>query len=92
MGEHPSIFLHEINFTLLTNEVHDHNPMNPTGGLCYGFRGVGLEEIENVDLLAWAEKPIDLLYVISMRRISTVAQRSKDCPHPCDEDCLPDLS
>jgi hypothetical protein len=44
-GETPSIF-HELT---MTNEVHNHNPINPTYGLCFEFRGVTLEEVENID-------------------------------------------
>jgi hypothetical protein len=82
--EPPSIFRELI----VTNEVHNHNLTNPTYGLCYGFRGVKLEEVENVDLLVRAEKPMYLLYAISTHRIFIVAQRSKDCLHPCRSSCL----
>jgi hypothetical protein len=61
-----------------TSSVHNHNLINPTYGLCSGFRGVKLEKLENADLLIQAEKPIYLLYMISMRRIFVVVQRSKD--------------
>jgi hypothetical protein len=44
-GEPPSIFRELI----VTNEVHNHNLTNPTYGLCYGFRGVILKKIENVE-------------------------------------------
>jgi hypothetical protein len=53
-----------------------------------GFRGVKLEEVENVNLLVRAENPMYLLYTISMCRIFVVAQRSKDCLHPCRSSCL----
>jgi hypothetical protein len=78
VGEPPSIF-HDL---IVTNKVHDHKPINLTCSLCTRFRGVKVEEIENNDLFVRAEKAIYLLDAISMRRISTVAQRSKDCLHP----------
>jgi translation elongation factor EF-1alpha len=34
---------------VMKNEVHNYNPRNPTYVPCSGFRGVELEEIENVE-------------------------------------------
>jgi hypothetical protein len=60
VGEPPSIF-RELT---VTSKVHNHNLINPTYGPCSRFRGVKLKEVENIDLLVRAEKPMYLLYAI----------------------------